>query len=466
MIQKERGIFMKKKKLALILAVSLAILSVSPQQIHAAAWKKDSTGWWYQEDNGTYAKSQWKKIGSDWYWFDANGYMAVGWKKINNSWYYFKTDGAMLGKGWHKIGSSYYYMYDTGAMAQNTWIGNDYVDANGVWIQGKTKYVQGWKKSGTRWWYCHKDGSYTKNGWEKINGKYYYFDASGYMLTGWKKVSSTWYYLKSDGAMMNSGWLKIKGQWYYFREDGSMMGAGWHKIKGNYYYMNSNGAMASDTWIGDYYVDANGVWTKTVTSKQKVYKAYNQIVKNHEFTYGTAKVIKPSNGYPYMTGLCLIKLVDFDHNGTEQLLLVYSASDNCYYFEVWNCDNDQSYLLAWGPVWGVYEDSSTLVPQYGHFSLAEYGGKTYLLTGYLDTSDLSSTYYFSGYSGNTFTKVKTFSSDGNSNYKINNKTVSQSTYKSEINAWSKTCVSYDFNSQFEKIRDVNYQTKQTLSNTK
>ena len=73
----------------------------------------------------------------------------------------------MLGKGWHKIGSSYYYMYDTGIMAQDTWIGNDYVDVNGVWIQGKTKYVQGWKKSGTRWWYCHKDGSYTKNGWEK-----------------------------------------------------------------------------------------------------------------------------------------------------------------------------------------------------------------------------------------------------------------------------------------------------------
>ena len=180
---------MKKRKLALILAASLTIMSVSQQQIQAAAWKKDNTGWWYQEDNGTYTKSKWKKIGSEWYWFDTNGYMAVGWKKINNSWYYFKSDGAMLGKGWHKIGSSYYYMYDTGAMAQNTWIGNEYVDANGVWIQGKTKYVQGWKKSGTRWWYCHKDGSYTKSGWEKINGKYYYFDASGYMLTGWKKAN-------------------------------------------------------------------------------------------------------------------------------------------------------------------------------------------------------------------------------------------------------------------------------------
>ena len=244
-----------------ILLITVCVLTTlfSGQKVQADAWKKDGTGWWYQMDNGTYPRNAWKKIGSNWYWFDTNGYMAVGWKKINNNWYYFKPDGAMLGKGWHKIGSSYYYMYDTGAIAQNTWIGNEYVDANGVWIQGKTKYVQGWKKNGTRWWYCHKDGSYTKNGWEKINGKYYYFDASGYMITGWKKVNGTWYYLKLDGDMMNSGWLKIKGQWYYFREDGSMMGAGWHKIKGNYYYMYSSGAMAADTMIGKYYVDQNGV---------------------------------------------------------------------------------------------------------------------------------------------------------------------------------------------------------------
>ena len=277
---------MKKRKLALILAASLTIMSVSQQQIQAAAWKKDNTGWWYQEDNGTYTKSKWKKIGSEWYWFDTNGYMAVGWKKINNSWYYFKSDGAMLGKGWHKIGSSYYYMYDTGAMAQNTWIGNEYVDANGVWIQGKTKYVQGWKKSGTRWWYCHKDGSYTKSGWEKINGKYYYFDASGYMLTGWKKANGVWYYLKSDGAMMNSGWLKIKGQWYYFREDGSMMGAGWHKIKEQWYYLNEDGSMAHDTWVGNYYISEDGQWKnsveriKFVPSKMKNYATITAYTKN------------------------------------------------------------------------------------------------------------------------------------------------------------------------------------------
>ena len=39
----------------------------------------------------------------------------------------------MAGKGWHKIGEKWYYMYESGAMATNTWIGNNYVDADGVW---------------------------------------------------------------------------------------------------------------------------------------------------------------------------------------------------------------------------------------------------------------------------------------------------------------------------------------------
>ena len=448
---------MKKKKLALILAVSLAILSVSPQQIHAASWKKDNTGWWYQEENGTYAKSQWKKIGSDWHWFDTNGYMAIGWKKINNNWYYFKTDGVMLGKGWHKIGSSYYYMYDTGAMAQNTWIGNEYVDANGVWIQGKTKYVQGWKKSGTRWWYCHKDGSYTKNGWEKINGKYYYFDASGYMLTGWKKANGVWYYLKSDGAMMNSGWLKIKGQWYYFREDGSMMGAGWHKIKGSYYYMNVDGDLATNTWIGDYYVNADGVWTKTVTAKQKAYKAYSKLIANYESTYGTAKKVEESAWYSYMTGLCFMKLVDFGGTGNEQLFLVY-RSDNTYKFEVWNWSSNQLVLQDSGSLFLTDGGQTTII-------LANYASKSYIVTGSVD--DFGEI-YFHGYSGTIFGIQKTFLLDEVSQYKIDQKSVSYSVYEKELDKWAKSRTEYRLKYQCDSdsIAKVNKQTKQALASAK
>lgn len=203
--------------LTVVLATACVSTTVLPQTVSAASWKQNQSGWWYQEDNGSYPKNQWKKISSKWYWFDANGYMATGWKKISGNWYYLQSDGAMLERGWHKIGSRWYYMYKSGIMASNTWIGDDFVDANGVWIPEKVRYQEGWVKSGSRWWYRHADGGYTKNGWEKINSQYYLFDSNGYMLTGWQKV------------------------------------------KGNWYYMYDSGAMATNTWIGNYYVNSSGV---------------------------------------------------------------------------------------------------------------------------------------------------------------------------------------------------------------
>ena len=39
-----------------------------------------------------------------------------------------------------------------------------------------------------RWWYCNADRTFTRNGWQKINYRWYYFDANGIMLTGWQWI--------------------------------------------------------------------------------------------------------------------------------------------------------------------------------------------------------------------------------------------------------------------------------------
>lgn len=224
---------MKKKFLALFVTTLCLTMTVLPQTVDAACWKQDHTGWWYQEDNGSYPKNQWKFLNGRWFWFDSNGYMATGWRKINNSWFYFDSNGCMADYGWNQINGSWYYM--------------------------------------------KKDGSMTGSGWHKIGGSYYYFDVNGNMATGWKKLNGTWYYLKSDGTMMRNGWLKIKGKWYYFDSDGAMAGKGWHKINGNYYYMYSSGEMAADAWIDGYYVNASGTW---IPNKTRSYKAaYAQFLR-------------------------------------------------------------------------------------------------------------------------------------------------------------------------------------------
>lgn len=54
----------------------MACLSVATSMIVLAGeWKEDETGWWYEEDDSTFPKNQWKEINGKQYYFDGNGYM-------------------------------------------------------------------------------------------------------------------------------------------------------------------------------------------------------------------------------------------------------------------------------------------------------------------------------------------------------------------------------------------------------
>ncbi len=184
-------------------------------------WLQDGTGWWYRHADGSYTANGWEFIDGFWYLFNGSGYMLTGWQQVGGNWY---------------------YLYASGAMASDTYIGDYYVNSDGVWVTVQAS--AGWKQDGTDWWYCHADGSYTTNGWELIGGLWYFFNGSGYMETGWMLNGGTWYYLGADGAMA-TGWQSINGSWYYFY---------------------SSGAMAADTYIGDYYVNSNGEWVTAQSS--------------------------------------------------------------------------------------------------------------------------------------------------------------------------------------------------------
>lgn len=88
-------------------------------------------------------------------------------------------------------------------MQTNTWIGNYYVDSNGVWL---TNYQPAkWMQTNGKWWYRNEDGSYPANTWKKINNNWYYFDSAGYLITNdWKKVGGSWYYFDGNGSITNA----------------------------------------------------------------------------------------------------------------------------------------------------------------------------------------------------------------------------------------------------------------------
>ena len=104
---------LSKKIAAFVLTTILAGTLSAPLPVQAAEWKKDGNGWRWQEDNGSYSTSEWKKINGKWYHFNASGYMDTGWYQKGIRWYYLgdANDGAMK-TGWHQINGKWYCFAD------------------------------------------------------------------------------------------------------------------------------------------------------------------------------------------------------------------------------------------------------------------------------------------------------------------------------------------------------------------
>ena len=66
---------MRRMKKAIAIALATATMTSQAMPAMAAEWKQDNTGWWYQEDNGSYPTNSWKWINGRCYYFDSNGYM-------------------------------------------------------------------------------------------------------------------------------------------------------------------------------------------------------------------------------------------------------------------------------------------------------------------------------------------------------------------------------------------------------
>ena len=109
-----------------------------------------------------------------------------------------------------------------------------------------------WMKDAKGWWLRFSDGTWPMADhtgayhWEKINGRWWAFDETGYAKTGWLRDEDYggWFYMDLERGMQ-TGWVLLDGAWYYFNpiSDGKrgIMYAGQRTPDG-------------------YYVEKNGVW--------------------------------------------------------------------------------------------------------------------------------------------------------------------------------------------------------------
>lgn len=210
-------------------------------------------------------------------WSDSNMTKAV-WKKVEYATAYdvrLYEDGSLKKTltvtgntvdltEYMKSGRSYYYeVRATGkTTAESKYLKTgEYVQSEDA-VEPELGDTSGrWSNSTAGSKYRDENGSYVTNSWKMIFGKWYYFNGEGFALTGWQFISNKWYYLDQDGSMKN-GWVLVNGNWYYLDDSGAMV-TGWLQTQpGTWYYCDSNGVMLSNTMVGEYKLNADGVWVR------------------------------------------------------------------------------------------------------------------------------------------------------------------------------------------------------------
>ena len=115
---------------------------------------------------------------------DAGAYndtVTPGWQEEEDGTYrYLKPDGNYVTNGWMKLNDEEYYMDENGIMLTDTITPDGYyVTKSGT----KSQYLPGWSEDEKGKRYVGKNGYYAASTWVEDDGKYYYFDMSGYMLS-------------------------------------------------------------------------------------------------------------------------------------------------------------------------------------------------------------------------------------------------------------------------------------------
>lgn len=122
----------------------------------------------------------------------------------------------------------------------NEWVNGKWYDANG---KQTYKGTLKWKSDANGWWVEDSEGWYPTSQWQKIDGKWYYFTASGYMDYS-EYREGCW--LNADGSMdpnfTHGTWHSDSNGWWY--EDN-----GWYPcsqylwIDGVQYWFDASGYM-------------------------------------------------------------------------------------------------------------------------------------------------------------------------------------------------------------------------------
>lgn len=112
--------------------------------VRQTGWRNEDGAWYFLTADGKMVTG-WKQIGGKKYFFRPTGKMATGWVYSSGEWYYLNSKGNPYA-GWKYYRGHWYYFNTEGRMLTDTWIEDDYVDAEGVWQKNAVRQPSGYAK--------------------------------------------------------------------------------------------------------------------------------------------------------------------------------------------------------------------------------------------------------------------------------------------------------------------------------
>lgn len=202
----------------------------------------------------------------------------------------------------------------------------------------------------------------------------------------------------------------------------------------------------------------------TVNQTVTASNAYKKLIQQYEKKYGKAHLYNYSQYKHFWTGLCFAKLLDFNGDGTKELILAYQTEktkiDNVkYHVELWTFDGKKAKRIVSGISW-----SGNNIPYFGGFQIIKQNGK-YLLR-LTDNAGWIDKYYGTKRDG-TLGLVHSFLWKGDAmkgQWYYNGKAISVAEYQSYYYKFNQNSTGYGFSNSKgdDEIRNEISKTKKTL----
>ena len=233
----------------------------------ATGWITDNGKAYFLDSSGAMAAAELIRGDDAAYWVGADGSsIGGGWRDTPSGRYYFEDSADSLGRypahfglievdgehyfidsdsGMRKSGSvtaadgKTYFVDDNGIVASNCSVRSDgtVLDSSGSPAAPNT-----WILINQQWIYSDENSKLYK-GW--LNGTYYLDPQTGIMHTGWVLLDGKRYFFNASGILLKNAWFRAGGEanWYWYHSDSAgVMQTGWFQdSNGKKYYLAPSG---------------------------------------------------------------------------------------------------------------------------------------------------------------------------------------------------------------------------------